>query len=74
MRKSKMFLSERETYAVRNVGVIRWFVESVCRLCKTFSLLTKNAFDSSSNSVAVRCGYCSNRRKEHVKINFLSDN
>jgi hypothetical protein len=68
--KKKKSLFEYETYAVRNGGVIRWLVESVCRLCKTSWLLTKNAFDSLSNSVAVRCGYCSNKEKRKCQNQF----
>jgi hypothetical protein len=56
-----MILLENQTYTVWNDGIIRWLVESVCWLCKTSWLLTKNTLDSLSKSVAVRCGCCSIR-------------
>ena len=41
---------------------------------KMENVVPKNAFDSSSNSVAVRCGYCSNRERNmssFASMNFL---
>ena len=65
---------EKETYAVRNMAVMgfcsldRTSLSRDWRLRRTSWLLTKNAFDSSSNSVAERWLHgSSEREKRHVQ-------